>query len=304
MNIGILISQKDYHTECVGFVVELFNSENNQITVYHRSDERQWIQHFCSIYHQLKTKPTNEFVNDNNDILIKLSEDDTIELLSEQYNDKTINLIHNHCDKNHKFTLSLSPFLRSSAINAYKMTPVYDGGNLTVSNENTILFVGLMESYYFTDDLKKLIKECNNYKFIVIGRSKKTNLKEFIKTLNLPNLEVFPNVSTNFLIDYVKKSKFILCRRYPFQSKRFSGAISLGITYGKPLIIQRKYNDGGYNAPGIMFDEFYDEIIDNIKNMSNDDYNNLANSSINFCNKTKETNKVILGDILNKINNV
>lgn len=286
-NISILIGSGS-HYECVGFLLDALADSN--VTVYHTADTYCWLNYFSKVYKfNIKHINTLEYTDD---AFIKLSETDNINI-NDNNMKKTIVLVHGHNDVNYSNSITLSPMLRNagSKNNYYNMIPVYNVLDYLPckKNNNTIIYIGLIESHYFTKDLIKLIKMCPVYKFLIIGRRKRTNVVEHIKTLNLPNIEIKMNVPTEELDSYIKDSSFVMCRRYPFQCKRFTGAISLALSYGRPLILQAKYSCA-YKVPAISFDEQYGEIINEINTMTDEKYEDLVNKTCNFAEEQKNNN--------------
>ena len=159
MKVGILISSIS-HYECIGFICDILDQEYN-ITIYHKTDIHNFLGYFSNLY-KFNNKNIDDFINDDNDILIKLSETDTISQYTENLLNKTIIILHNNNNSiKYRNTISLSPFLSNGniGINFLNMIPVYKNINININNyENIILYIGLIETYYFTEDFIDLIK--------------------------------------------------------------------------------------------------------------------------------------------------
>ena len=66
--------------------------------------------------------------------------------------------------------------------------------------------------------------------------------------------QINQGISANELINMINSSKFILCRRWPYQKDNiFSGMISLGLSHNVQMILQNKTNRA--DIPCIKFKE-------------------------------------------------
>ena len=90
-----------------------------------------------------------------------------------------------------------------------------------------------------------------------------------------PNVNhINQGISANELIDIINTSKFLLCRRWPFQKDNiFSGMIALGLSHNVPMILQNKTNRA--NIPCISFNHGYSTVIDKVNDITDNNYAKL-----------------------------
>ena len=93
--------------------------------------------------------------------------------------------------------------------------------------------------------------------FIIWGDSDYSNLEKH------SNVRILHDVQTTDLVEIIRESKFILSKKY-INYDRFSGCLSLAMSFEKPLILDKK-TANAYNLPGFVFPRQYSEIgkIDN-----------------------------------------
>ena len=314
MNIAI-ITDDISHFECIGFLAE--NLKNFKLTVYHtdlinnwKYIHRNWINYYKKIFN-FSINNLENFNEDFYDIIIKLTYEDNIKNHSEKSFDKTIFIFHSDNNDFHcKNSIMLSPTLNNiSKNNNFKyILPLFLPKNLpniepNKKLEKIILYIGLFETYYFDDDLLKFINELPDYNFLFIGRRKKTDVISHIKKLNLKNVIINLNCDTELLIENILKSKYILIRKYPFQSRRFTGALSLSLSFRKiPILMESMKNSYNISHCVTYSDNKYSNSINEIKNKSDDEYIEQTKNYGIYCDNLLNKNQIEFNEIINNIN--
>ena len=103
----------------------------------------------------------------------------------------------------------------------------------------------MLESYV-DNDLVSFIKEVN-YDFLFLVNPGDDIVVD--KLSNIEKVSVKVGTEAGELVNLVRSSRYLLCRKFPYQKKdRFSGALSLGMSCGVPMIVQRKHWHEKYQA--------------------------------------------------------
>ena len=277
-----------YHFECIGFICELFTNnnyleDNYVLDIYHNGDNYGNIAYFKKIYSSLKQQFNYTEINNNisnYDIVFKLTSNDDVIQIS---HNNIFTILHkyeliNYKIKNQKI-ITLSPLVNKEfPIHPYDYTkfpvindvnyifPLYNTNFTPQFNpQNTIVFIGYFLNNIYDSDLHNFFINLPEYNFIFFTS---TGANPF----NLPNVKVLYNCSTEEMFEYVKSCKFLLGRKIPNQSKYlFSGALSIAMSFKKPMICQEEYIHT-YNLNYINFKDNYSEVIDKIKNITHEDY--------------------------------
>ena len=141
------------------------------------------------------------------------------------------------------------------------------------SKSRTIAWVGYMLEHYVDDDLIDFIKNVN-HDFLFIVNPGDNNVVNKLKHIEKVSVRI--EVDAGELINLVKSCRYLLCRKFPYQKDdRFSGALSLGVSCGIPLLIQKKQAED-YDLPGLVFDSHYTEMVDQINTIEKKDYIELV----------------------------
>jgi hypothetical protein len=122
-----------------------------------------------------------------------------------------------------------------------------------------------------------------------------TDVENYTILEKYKNIRVYRGISAEELTDLIKNSKFLLARR-PANYDRFSGSYNLAFSFEKPLIVDKKTRDI-YEFPGIVFENDYSEIIEQL-NMSNEDYDVLVSEIKEFNRKKLIINKEKLSSLI------
>ena len=131
------------------------------------------------------------------------------------------------------------------------------------------MFIGYFLNNIYDHDLHNFFYNLPDYDFIFFTS---TGVNPFH---GVPNVKVLHNCNTEEMFEYVKSCKFLLGRKIPNQNKKlFSGALSIAMSFKKPMICHDDYIHT-YNLNCIKFKNNYSDVIDEIKNMSDDDYSLL-----------------------------
>jgi hypothetical protein len=301
----------NYHLECIGFICELFDNNKYlddyyEIDIYYNTDNFGYIQYFKFLYNNLKQIYNYNQINYNinkYDIIFKLSSNDNSIKINHN-NIFTILHLYDLLDDNNKCEkiITLSPLVNieypSNSYN-YNVTPqisninyifpLYNTNYIPLNNlnniTNTIVYIGYFLKNYYDDDLKKFIQSLPEYKFIFITSTYNNLFYEF------SNVEFINNCNIETMTECVKSCKFLIGRKIPYQQKKiFTGALSIAMSFKKPMICHTDYIEM-YNLKYLNFKNNYSELIDKIKNMSNEEYNSLLLNISNDYNIINDHNK-------------
>jgi len=281
-----LVSSFNYHMCCLGFLFELF--KNDIIDVFFPDDREEYYSYYKSLYSNTETNlyHPSTFKKENYDKCIKVSSNDPVVSC-----DGIISIAHiiEYSDAYNKY-ICMTPWIKGD--NIKYIFPIYRGLKNKQHN-NIILFIGWFLNHYLDQDTKDFMKALPEYTFYFFGGDPVNDFN------SIPNARSIPRrINTYELVNYIKNSKFILTRKEPFQlTDRYSGAIGHAVSHCKPMIVQ-KYTSDSFNLPGVVFEKNYCEVIDKIKNMTNEDYDNHIKeledfSEITFI-KNNETMKKLL----------
>jgi hypothetical protein len=276
-----LYTSFNYHLECIGFICELFTNnkylnDSASIDVFYIEDPYNNIEHYKEIYTNLKNiENYNLIFNKINDynLIIKLSSNDTI-----LNHPNIISILHRIDLTDHINTyITLSPLVNYEIADTfnyktpfnYKITekskinyifPLYNPVSVK-EYENIITYIGYFDNSHYDNDLQNFINNSPNYHFYFL-------FNQNINPFTMKNVTVIYNCKTNELVNIVKKSKFILIRKLPHQSKQlFSGALSIALSFKKPIILQNYFAKiYGLDLMNIGFETYYSELIDLINN--------------------------------------
>jgi hypothetical protein len=256
------------HMICLGFLLEIF--KQHDVVLYLRNDHHK----YCDFYKSIQNFETVFFQN-----LVLRDADLTIKLTSNDYcidNENIVSILHLDSNRNQsKKFISLTPFI--SGLNIIYLFPCYNTISHLSYSSDTICYIGCFMKENLDYDLEFFIKNSNfNFKFIVSGYHNYDFLTKY------SNVEVYRDLITVKLVEYLKESKFILSRKSPHQTDdRFSGALAWSVTLKKPIILQEKYSKL-YGIPCVTFKENYSETINNIQSMSENNYVELVNNIEKF----------------------
>ncbi len=276
-----IISSFKYHTDCIGFLLEIFNDWN--ITTYlPRFIPFNNVGYFKTLY-RFQTKTLNAFQKDrdNFDLVVSLTSNDEIAPWFEP-DEKTVGLLHiESMESGIKNFITISPYVTTPENSVY-ILPIFKGRTYSGPRTDTIVYVGYLEQRYIDEDTLNFMKN-TNYNFVFISGAK--------IEIPLPNVKVYQSLSTKKMVDILSRAKFILARKIPFQrTDRFSGSLVLGLSHRTPFIIQEKFSND-YGIPGVTFKQSYSELIDAVNSMSKDDYDNLFSQTNAFCEQKIAENK-------------
>jgi UDP-N-acetylglucosamine 2-epimerase (non-hydrolysing) len=289
----LFYSTYSYHLECTGVLFDLFHGYN--INVYFPNDKFNWIKYYninkhFSIINSLENLQPNNYsyiviLSSNNTIIKELGEINNKYITILHLNGLNINNIKNH--------ITLSPFVKPEVNNSVYINSIYNGEISINKITKNILYIGyFIEKQY--NELKNFINECYPYTFTFLFHDAKACIsKDMCETIlkEHTNVEIKWNVQTNELIKSIKKCKYILCRKCPWQKKdRYSGTYNLALSYKKPMILQKELNEV-YNYPCLEFDKNYCEVSSTINNMTDEKYNYLIESITKYNSNEMLNNK-------------
>lgn len=287
MKIAILGSF-DFHLECIGFILEIYNNNNDNIDIYINkdSDKYNFIKYFLKIFNF-------KIVYDSFSIDIIEKYDKVFKLTSNDYcldHPKIISILHlngkeQKNTKSEKF-ISLTPYIQGN--NIYYTFPIFTPHKLLNSINNKIVtMIGYYKTECFDQDTINFFKINYNYNFNLLISN--LNYDECPQLYSLKNVRLYSNISTERMLEFVNESKYILSKKY-INYDRFSGQLNIAMSFEKPLIIDMKTKKN-YNLPGISFKEYSD--VGKLDDISDEKYNNMKNDIINFNKKALEKNREI-----------
>lgn len=279
LNIAI-ISSFNFHFECIGFLLELFNNHNISLYIKKNSDKYKWLSYYNSIYNNINNIYIDKFTNNilnNYNLVINLSSNDNCINIKNKKN--FITLLHLESLKKNEYNeynyyISLTPYIKGN--NIIYIYPIFDPKyDIIKINNKIITFIGYYLNSNFDQDTLNFINNNKDYifNFIIWGDNNYNNIK------NLNNVNIYQKITTDNMINIIKESKYIMSKKY-INYDRFSGQLSLAISFNKPLIIDEK-SAIAYKLPGLIFKKNYTEI-GNLNNIIEEQYLDLIDNIDKF----------------------
>jgi hypothetical protein len=290
MKIAIISTYAHY--ECLFFLCEIL--QQHTITLYIANNTRGEEKNLCKMYSNIEvvkiTEKLKKDIVDLYDEIIKLSSNDDV-----LHHPSIISLLHLSIlkDSSNRY-ISLSPFVEGN--NVSYMLPIYNPINVHTCYNKSITFVGYFMNRWVDEDLQYFIENSHHtFNFIVWGDGNYDNLTRF------PNVVVYYNVQYDQLTEIINNSSYILLRNASYINyDRFTGMISLALSFKKPMIVDKITRDA-YNIPGIVYERRFSEVIDTLNNdVSLIVYENLVDSISEFNKDVINKNKQIMRELCTK----
>jgi hypothetical protein len=281
------------HFECLFFLCEIL--QEHKVTLYIANNTRGEEAFLCKIYSNIEvikiTETLTEDIITMYDVVIKLSSNDGV-----LHHPKVISLLHLSTlrDNSNRY-ISLTPFVEGD--NVSYMLPVYNPINVRRHYSKSITLVGYYLNQWVDADLQYFIENSHHtFNFVVWGDGNYDNLTRF------SNVSVYYNASTDHLNEIINNTSYILLRNASYINyDRFTGMISLALSFKKPMIVDKKTKEA-YNIPGIVYEKRYSELIDTLNNeISPVVYEKLVDSICEFNNDVIDKNKRIIHELCNRL---
>jgi len=271
---------------CIAFLLELF--KDYEVDVYFPDDRERFLEYYKSLYPDMKIeyKHTSTFTKDPYNLCLKVTSEDKIIPC-----DGIISIAHiKYWSDDHNKYIIMTPWIQGGS-NLFYFFPLYRGLKQR-SYKNVITYLGYMENRYLDEDTKNFIRSNPEYIFNFFGMNYIHELQQF------SNVRFGGRIDTFTMANVIKESKFILARKTPYQlTDRYSGSLGHAVSHGKPMIIQ-KYSADSYKLPGVVFENNYCEVIDKIKNMTDEEYEEQVKQVEQFSEMTFKANKETLQKLL------
>jgi hypothetical protein len=281
------------HYECLFFLCEIL--QEHKVTLYIANNTRGEEAFLCKIYSNIEvikiTETLTEDIITMYDVIIKLSSNDGV-----LHHPNVISLLHLSTlrDNSNRY-ISLTPFVEGD--NVSYMLPVYNPINVRRHYSKSITLVGYYLNQWVDADLQYFIENSHHtFNFVVWGDGNYDNLTRF------SNVSLYYNASTDHLNEIINNTSYILLRNASYINyDRFTGMISLALSFKKPMIVDKKTKEA-YNIPGIVYEKRYSELIDTLNNeISPVVYEKLVDSICEFNNDVIDKNKRIIHELCNKL---
>jgi hypothetical protein len=269
--------------------------QEHKVTLYIANNTRGEEAFLCKIYSNIEvikiTETLTEDIITMYDVVIKLSSNDGV-----LHHPKVISLLHLSTlrDNSNRY-ISLTPFVEGD--NVSYMLPVYNPINVRRHYSKSITLVGYYLNQWVDADLQYFIENSHHtFNFVVWGDGNYDNLTRF------SNVSVYYNASTDHLNEIINNTSYILLRNASYINyDRFTGMISLALSFKKPMIVDKKTKEA-YNIPGIVYEKRYSELIDTLNNeISPVVYEKLVDSICEFNNDVIDKNKRIIHELCNRL---
>ena len=280
------------HYECLFFLCEIL--QEHKITLY-IADPTKGEEHvLCRMYSNIEvikiTENLTEQIIPMYDEIIKLSSNDAL-----LHHPSIISLLHvsNLKDSSNRY-ISLSPFVEGE--NVSYMLPVYNPINVRTCYNKSITFVGYFLNTWVDEDLQYFIENSHHtFNFVVWGDGNYDNLTRF------SNVVVYYNVQHDQLTEIINNSSYMLLRNASYINyDRFTGMISLALSFKKPMIADKRTKEA-YNMPAIVYKKRFSEVIDTLNNdVSQNIYEKLVDSIGEFDKDVINKNKRIMCELCKK----
>jgi len=288
----IAIISKFGHFECLFFLCEILQQHKITLYIAHHTKGEEHV--LCKMYSNIDvikiTEKLTEEIVPMYDEIIKLSSNDDV-----LYHRGIISLLHVSSlkDISNRY-ISLSPFIEGD--NVSYMLPVYNPTNVKTCYNKTITFVGYFMNKWVDEDLQYFIENSQHtFNFVVWGDGNYDNLTRYT------NVVVYYNVQYDHLTEIINNSSYILLRNASYINyDRFTGMISLAMSFKKPMIVDKRTKEA-YNIPGIVYEKRFSEVIDTLNNdVSPIVYEKLVDSICEFNKDVINKNKRIMCELCKK----
>ena len=243
------------HFECLFFLCEIL--QEHKITLYNANHTKGEEYSICKEYSNIEVIKITENISEDilsiYDETIKLSSNDSV-----LHHSRVISLLHlSSLKDNSNRYISLSPFVEGE--NVSYMLPVYNPIEVRICYNKSITYVGYFLNSWVDEDLQYFIENSHhNFNFVVWGDGNYDNLTRF------PNVRLYCNVQYEHLSEIINDSSYILLRNASYINyDRFTGMISLALSFKKPMIVDKRTKED-YNIPGIVYKKRYSELIDTL----------------------------------------
>lgn len=295
----ILIYQSgDFHTEIAGFIIYYYN--NYTIDIYHPFNKSS---NNCFSYYEKIFKIKMNYINvtneDEYEYIFMLTSREIKTSYIKNFN-KYILFKHVNEDNFDKFlNISLTPIVSA---NSY-ILPIYNNPNQN-KRHNIICIIGNMSCNKIRDidGTIKLIGLLKSFHVYIFTRKIKDEYKSELSKFD--NCSIYINMSTETMIDKIRRSKFILTADTKYYSENghstgvLTGMIPLALNNDVPLILSKNLNKI-YNIKGVIeYDELHN-ISNQINNMDNCVYNSILKCFVSYKNDVLVDNKRELEKKLN-----
>ena len=282
MKIAI-IGKFDYHLECAGFLLEMYNNNSIDIYITSKTNKFNHIEYYSTIFNfNVIYNDFNKNILQNYDKIFKLTSNDNC--LDDK---KIISILHLDSPTarlcNSEKFISLTPYINGT--NIYYTFPIYQPKITSGLKSKIITMIGYYTGDNIDNDLLKFINLNNNYTFNFIIWGGNVN-----KLKNIKNVNLYNSLKNNVMIDILNNSKYLLSKKY-INYDRFSGQLGLAMSHEIPLIIDTKTKNN-YKLPGISFNKNYCEI-ENLDDITDEQYNSIKNEIKLVKDKILENNKMI-----------
>jgi len=280
------------HYECLFFLCEIL--QEHKITLYIANNTRGEENILCKTYSNIEVIKITDKLTENivtlYDLIIKLSSNDDV-----IHHPNVISLLHlSSLKDNSNRYISLTPFVEGN--NVSYMLPVYTPIDVRRRYTKSITFVGYFLNMWVDEDLQYFIENSNHtFNFVVWGDGNYDKLTRF------SNVSIYCNTSTDHLNEIINNSSYILLRNASYINyDRFTGMISLALSFKKPMIVDKKTKDA-YKIPGIVYEKRYSELINVLNNeISSVVYEKLVDSIEKFNKDVINKNKKMIQELFNK----
>jgi hypothetical protein len=163
--------------------------------------------------------------------------------------------------------------------NIFYNLPIYNTNIKKDEKEkkDKILYIGQLYEYFdiykqYGAQPEKFIEFINNLKYEVIFFG--ASFKQIQKLDKLKNIRIESDTSLENLEKLLSETKFIIGRNcYPYEDN-FSGSVAISISYEIPIIIKQSKLDE-FNIIGIGYEEYYNDVLDEINNISDEHYDDI-----------------------------
>ncbi len=280
-----LLSSINLHMCCVGFLIHIF--KDDEIDVYFPGDRDKYLEYYKSLYPTTKISLLNikDYKKEEYNQSIKITGSDPG--ISEEGIISTAHL-QEQVKPEFKYIV-LTPWIKGE--NVKYIFPLYQGLNV-VSYNKIIVHIGLFDPRYADEDTVKFIRE-SGYIFVFVGDDTYNGLN------HLPNVRIANRLNTFDFVNVVNQSMFMLLRKEPYQlTDRYSGAIGHAVSHKKPIIVQ-KHTADTYGLKGLVFEKEYCEVLEELKNTTNEKYDLLVKEAEEVYNKIEEDNKHVKNYFIN-----
>lgn len=280
----VVITSFPYHFECLGVILDM-TKDKYKIDFYGPPDTEGYTDYFHTKYDFRSFLLNRSNLDEGRyDHIVKLTSNDPYKVkdLSKLVQIQHVGDLGGPTPT--AITIRLSPLVLQKS-NIKTLISIFEGDNLP-QRRNQIIVIG----EWVDGPLQSLIRDFQ-YKIVLVRRKPRRIDKAWC---NSPNIECVYSPSTEKLINMVKVSKFIYIHQ---KDDRFSGAITLALSFHVPMIIDEA-QASVYDFPCFTYVYNVAELAPRLNNIGVQEYTDFLQKLGRYTKEKRDFNRENVYSIL------